>query len=180
MMNNDITRKMLDSIRNSTLKHIHKNHLWEDYDNAYGDNTSHREDEEDRYIPITNDDKFGNETLNQNKNDLQQALEANIQFPKYCLLYNKRRKDIIFFGTILDLNNLNFKFVFNDNSGCGCYIWNEYKGGSQEEVAIGSDRGNGDGCKLQLTDENLKKVGLILAGYKNWKKFWLDNKSLVF
>lgn len=180
------TRQMLESMRRATERAYNRRYLNEDENEKFNDYDEKRDKNNDDaytngdgYTPITNDIKFGQNTLDTVKNDFVHSINANVKFPKNCLQYSTEKRDVVFVGTILDLNNLHFKFCFNDNSGCGCYIWNEYSGGNNDELAVSSDNG-GESGRLQLTDENLKKVSLIAAAYKNWKNYWLENASLIF
>lgn len=176
--NDLITRNMLGAMRRAASGRLYEdNEEFHDYNKQIEDEDEETDEEEGGYEPITNDIKFGQNTLDTVKNDFVHSINSNVMFPKKCLRYSVEKRDVIFVGTILDLNNLHFKFKFNDNSGCGCYIWNHYAGNDSEEVVIAKD---GESGRLQLTDENLKKVSLIAAAYKNWKDFWLENASLIF
>lgn len=99
-------------------------------------------------IPVTDDSKFGNNTLTSQKEEFKRVIKSNVEFSDNPLIYYPNDKDLVFAGTITDLSNLKWQFRFNDPSGDGCYIWV-----------------NG----LQLSDDNLRKVNLIRNYYTNWK-----------
>lgn len=114
------------------------------------------EEEENDGIPITDDAKFGNNVLSQQKEEAKKNIGADFRNYKTPLIYYKNDGDVVFSGEIPDMNNLKFQFRYRDSSGLGCYIWV-------------------DG--LQMTDENLKKINRIQGFYKNWKDSITKNSA---
>jgi hypothetical protein len=107
---------------------------------------------------ITDDPKFGQETLTTQKQNLINGLNSNISFKEDALIYYPNEKDLTFTGEINDMSNLRFQFRLNDPSGNGCYIW-----------VTG----------LQMSDDNLKKINLIKSLFLNWKDYWVKNSKLL-
>ena len=105
-------------------------------------------------IPVTDDPKFGNNTLSNQKEEFRRVIKSNVEFSDNPLIYYPNDRDLVFAGTITDLANLKWQFRLNDPSGDGCYIWV-----------------NG----LQLSEDNLRKVNLIKNYYINWKNKLLSD-----
>lgn len=133
MKNSDyeITKKMLRLINEST-------------------NASQNQDS----IPVTDEPKFGNKTLSTQIKSFKDVIKGNVEFGDNPLIYYPNDKDLVFAGTITDLNNLKWQFRLNDPSGDGCYIWVE---------------------ALQLSEDNLRKINLIKNYYTNWKNKLLSD-----
>lgn len=109
-----------------------------------------RENEENNSndsVPITDD--FGERGLSGQKNAFIEAIQSNVSFGDNPLIFYPDDKDIVFSGTITDLNNLKWQFRFNDPSGSGCYIWAD---------------------ALPLNQNNLAKLGRIEGYYNNWRQ----------
>lgn len=102
----------------------------------------------DNSISITDEPKFGQQTLTQQKDAFKKQLKSNVEFGDNPLVFYPADKDLVFAGTISDLNNLKWQYRLNDPSGDGCYIWVE---------------------ALQLTEENIGKINKIRNYYLNWK-----------
>lgn len=105
-------------------------------------------------IPVTDEPKFGNKTLSTQIKSFKDIIKGNVEFGENPLIYYPNDKDLVFAGTITDLNNLKWQFRLNDPSGDGCYIWVE---------------------ALQLSEDNLRKVNLIKNYYTNWKNKLLSD-----
>lgn len=139
----DIIKKMIKTINENKTFNGKPKKLNEDYETAFKD-----DDEESEGIPVTDDPKFGNQTLTNQKKEAGQVIGADFKNFDNPLLYYEEDGDLVFSGEIPDMNNLKFQFRFKDSSGQGCYIWV-------------------DG--LQLTDDNVSKINKIQGFYKNWK-----------
>lgn len=105
-------------------------------------------------IPVTDEPKFGNKTLSTQIKSFKDVIKGNVEFGDNPLIYYPNDKDLVFAGTITDLNNLKWQFRLNDPSGDGCYIWVE---------------------ALQLSEDNLRKINLIKNYYTNWKNKLLSD-----
>lgn len=105
-------------------------------------------------IPITDEPKFGQKTLSNQKESFKKVIKGNVVFSDNPLIYYPKDKDLVFAGSISDLNNLKWQFRLNDPSGDGCYIWVE---------------------ALQMSDDNLRKINLIKNYYTNWKNKLLED-----
>lgn len=105
-------------------------------------------------IPVTDDPKFGNQTLTNMKNEAAKTIGADFTGMNTPLLFYPKDTDLVFSGTIPDLSGLKFQFRSKDSTGKGCYIWVE---------------------NLQLTPENVKKLAKIQGYYENWKEYIIKN-----
>lgn len=148
----DVTRKILKTINEAKSNSVNYSGktlisklklLKEEYEDA----NSGEDGEEDEGIPVTDDPKFGNQTLTNQK---ESAKEIGADFKNFDtpLIFYPEDGDLVFSGEIPDMNDLKFQFRYKDSSGQGCYMWVE---------------------GLQLTDENVKKINRIQGFYKNWK-----------
>lgn len=102
-------------------------------------------------LSITNDAKYGENELSKEKESLINALNSNVIFGDNPLIVYPESHNVIFTGTVVDMNNLKFQFSFADSTG-GCYM-------SVENLA--------------LNETNIKKVNQLYNYYLNWKKDWL-------
>lgn len=143
----DITKKMLKTINETKSNNGNFRLLTEDYE------TSNTEKFSKKGIPVTDDPKFGNQTLTTQK---EAAKEIGADFKNFDtpLIFYPEDGDLVLSGEIPDMNNLKFQFRYKDSSGQGCYIWTE---------------------GLQLTDDNVKKINKIQGFYKNWKDDITEN-----
>lgn len=111
-------------------------------------------------IIITDDPKFGQNTLSSQKNELVSGLGSNINFGDKPLVYNKTNKDITFSGEIVDIDNLRFRFNLNNSSNGGCRIW------------VTNENG------LLLNEDNMRKIQKLTQLYENWRENWIGNGEL--
>lgn len=109
-------------------------------------------------IDVTDDPKFGEKTLSTQKTTVANALGVAVNWGSSPLRYYPDTQDITLDGQIVEMNNLRFQYRMKDPSGVGCYIWCQ---------------------ELQLTDENIKKIGAIHSIYLNWKDEWVKNGGLL-
>lgn len=109
-------------------------------------------------VEVTDDPTFGEKTLTTQKTTVSNALGVAVNWGSTPLRFYPETQDITLDGQIVELNNLRFQYRLKDPSGTGCYIW----------------------CQgLQLTDENLKKIGSIYSIYQNWRDEWVKNSGLL-
>lgn len=110
-------------------------------------------------IAITDDPKFGDNVLTNQKNQFISSVNSGAEFAKpnpnnpaeSPLIYMPSNGNMIFSGTIPSLNNLKWQFVLKNNTGDGCFIW-------------------ADG--LILNKENLMILNKLQGFYKNWCEQW--------
>lgn len=115
-------------------------------------------------IAITDDPKFGDKVLTNQKNQFKTSVDSSAQFSKgdvenpadSPLIYMPETGNIVFSGTIPSLNNLKWQFVLKNNTGDGCFIW-------------------ADG--LILNTENLKILNKLQGFYKNWCEEWRQSSE---
>jgi hypothetical protein len=129
----DVTQKMLQTIRESI-------------------------EAPSKEIVITNDNKFGDNTLTSEKEYISSNLNSTVRFSENALVFYPDKDDLTFSGEVPELNNLRFQFRLNDPTGQGVYIWVQ---------------------QLQLTDVNVRKVQLIHNLFLNWKDRWVKNAALL-
>lgn len=129
----DVTKKMLQTIRESI-------------------------EAPSKEIVITNDNKFGDNTLTSEKEYISSNLNSTVRFSENALVFYPDKDDLTFSGEVPELNNLRFQFRLNDPTGQGVYIWVQ---------------------QLQLTDVNVRKVQLIHNLFLNWKDRWVKNAALL-
>lgn len=150
----DITKKMLKTINETKSNNGNFRLLTEDYETSNTEKFSkNSKSENSEGIPVTDDPKFGNQTLTTQK---EAAKEIGADFKNFDtpLIFYPEDGDLVLSGEIPDMNNLKFQFRYKDSSGQGCYIWAE---------------------GLQLTDDNVKKINKIQGFYKNWKDDITEN-----
>lgn len=160
-MSADFTRKMLETIRhlNDDEKEV-INKITEGETSRLENTTSQMLNEirklmaesdnnNNNGVPVT--DEFGERGLSGQKKAISSALQSNINFDDNCLIFYPNDNDIVFSGTIADLNGLKWQFRFNDPSGTGCYIWT----------------GNGP---IQLNNNTMDKLNKLSGYYKNWRQ----------
>lgn len=149
----EITRDILDRIR--TIEYSHK-------DNSFG--LLKEENEKDGNIKsdaiaITDDPRFGQNTLSNQIQQFRTSVEGGAQFTKPTetdvaeapLIYIPSTNNLIFSGIIPCLNNLKWQFVLKTNTGNGCFVW-------------------ADG--LILNKDNMQILNKLYGFYCNWKEQW--------
>lgn len=99
----------------------------------------------DDFVIRANDTQFGN-LRNSEEESLRKTVGA-VDLKDDALVYHPDIDDITFDGILKGLN-IKFQFRYNDPSGTGCYA----------SVA-----------NLQLTDDNIKVIQKLRAGFQNWK-----------
>lgn len=110
-------------------------------------------------IAITDDPKFGDNVLTNQKEQFLSSVDSSAQFAKANsenpadspLIYMPETGNVVFSGTIPSLNNLKWQFVLKNNTGDGCFLW-------------------ADG--LILNKENIKTLNKLMGFYSNWKEQW--------
>lgn len=116
-------------------------------------------------IAITNDTRFGDHVLQNQIESFKQAVNAGAKFAKENanepennpLVYYPRTGNLVFSGSIPQLNNLRFQFSLNETTGAP-YIFV-------------------DG--LALTDEASKTLNRLSGFYKNWRDEWQNSGDLL-
>ena len=154
----DVTRKMLDTIRNLqeavSAPVYKKSFLYEEKET---------EDNNDA-IAITDDPKFGQNVLTNQIQEFRSSVESGAEFSKpYAgkvsdapLIYMPKNGNLIFSGVIPCLNNMKFQFVLKTNTGNGCFIW-------------------ADG--LILNKDNMQILNKLFGFYQNWRESWISASS---
>lgn len=151
----DIIKRMLNAIRSAHSDDTGSEVLNETIASYVTEDTKQEQEKsKDDGIPVTDDPKFGNKTLTNQKRQAEQVIGADFTGFDEPLIFYKNDGDLVFSGKIPDMNGLKFQFRLKDSSGNGCYIWV-------------------DG--LQLTDDNLLKINRIQGFYKNWKDDLIKN-----
>lgn len=110
-------------------------------------------------IAITDEPKFGDNVLTNQKEQFLSSVDSSAQFAKTDsenpadspLIYMPETGNVVFSGTIPSLNNLKWQFVLKNNTGDGCFLW-------------------ADG--LILNKENIKTLNKLMGFYSNWKEQW--------
>lgn len=163
----DITKKMLNTIRESISKNnkvkplvneeshekdnflrraeilieeAEKKTLNEDVFDAGKENT------DKDFVVRASDTQFSNLRTSQEES-LRKTI-GDVELKDDALVYHPDIDDITLDGVIKGLN-IKFQFRYNDPSGDGCYI---------------------TGADLQLTDANTKTIEKIRAAFQNWKQ----------
>ena len=137
----DETKEMLNVMRNiqrenNVMSVLEKRrNLFENKEN----------DNKKDYIAITNDPKFGN-------NVLQTQIESSNP-----LVYLPKTGNLVFSGTIPNLNNMKFQFSLMDVTSSP-YIWTD---------------------SLPLTEEVIKTMNKLRGFYLNWREQWLLREDLL-
>lgn len=111
-------------------------------------------------IAITNAPLYGNNVLQNQIDNFRSAVSGAAEFAEpdeskveECpLIYIPDTGNLIFSGTIPEMNNLEFQFVLKTSTGNGCFVWS-------------------DG--LILSKENMKTLIKLQGFYENWKEEWL-------
>ena len=116
-------------------------------------------------IAITDDPRFGQNTLTNQIKQFRSSVEGGAQFVKpseasdvsECpLIYIPETGNLTFGGIIPCLNNLKFQFELKTSTGNGCFIWS-------------------DG--LILNKENMAILNKLYGFYQNWKNSWYEEES---
>lgn len=110
-------------------------------------------------IAITDDPKFGQNTLSNQIAQFKASVESGAQFSRpdednvsdSPLIYMPTTNNLVFSGIIPCLNNLKFQFVLKTSTGNGCFVWT-------------------DG--LVLSKENMEILNKLFGFYKNWREQW--------
>ena len=152
---NDITREMLDRIRNIQEETIKERYLL---------NEAEDQDSPDFSIAITDDPKFGQNTLTNQIEQFRSQVDSGAQFSKpdennvsespLIFTFSKnpeRGNNLIFSGVIPSLNNLKFQLKLRTNTTNGCFI-------------------NCNG--FVLNNENLGILYKLVGFYENWREQW--------
>ena len=134
----DETRNMLNTIR----------HLTEEAGDVEPSNKG--------AIAITDDPKFGQSVLSNQKEEFKASVDGGADFsagneenPENSpLIYFPDNGNLVFSGRI---RNIKWQFVLKDESGEGCYIWAD---------------------KLQLTKSNMATLNKLQGHYLNWRDSW--------
>jgi len=142
-----ITRNMLDTIRGlqegtSTVKEV----LTEEVSDVNA-------------IAITDDIRFGQNTLSNQIEQFRSSVESGAQFStpekgrvaEAPLIYMPKTGNLIFSGIIPCLNNLKWQFVLKTSTGNGCFLWSE---------------------GMILSKENLQILNKLYGFYLNWRDEW--------
>lgn len=111
-------------------------------------------------IAITNAPLYGDNVLQNQIDNFRSAVSGAAEFAEpdeskveECpLIYIPDTGNLIFSGTIPEMNNLEFQFVLKTSTGNGCFVWS-------------------DG--LILSKENMKTLIKLQGFYENWKEEWL-------
>ena len=143
----DVSKQMLESIRNANNKKQRKEPLKEALE------------KDGKPIAITDDPKFGSNVLTNQINAFKQAVNGGAKFAKEDasnaesnpLVYFPNNGNLIFSVSIPCLSDLKFQFSMNDNTAAP-YIFV-----------------NG----LALTDDVLSTLMKLQGFYKNWRDEWL-------
>ena len=147
----DVTRSMLSKIRSLEENYkAQKNLIKEEKED---DNVT------ENGIAITDDPKFGQNTLTNQIEQFKSAVESGAEFAKpdendvseSPLIYMPKKNNLVFSGVIPCLNNLKWQYVLKTNTGNGCFVW-------------------ADG--LVLSKENMAILNKLFGFYKNWKDEW--------
>lgn len=128
------------------------------FENKEGGNTKD-------YIAITNDVKFGENVLQTQIDAFKTSVNPGAKFSKENeespesnpLVYLPKTGNLIFSGTIPNLNNLKFQFSLMDVTSSP-YIWSE---------------------GLPLTDEVITTLNKLKGFYLNWREQWLLREDLL-
>ena len=116
-------------------------------------------------IAITNDTRFGDHVLQNQIESFKQAVNAGAKFAKENanepennpLVYYPRTGNLVFSGSIPQLNNLRFQFSLNETTGSP-YIFV-------------------DG--LALTEEATKTLSKLRGFFLNWRDEWENSGDLL-
>lgn len=143
----DVSKQMLESIRNANNKKQRKEPLKEALEN------------DGKPIAITDDPRFGSNVLTNQINAFKQAVNGGAKFSKEDasdaesnpLVYFPKTGNLIFSGSIPCLSDLKFQFSMNDVTASP-YIFV-----------------NG----LALTDDVMTTLAKLQGFYKNWRDEWL-------
>lgn len=166
----DITKKMLNTIRNGVekAKNVHPlvNEEKKEYDNFLTraeilmeeaeKNSEKKTLNEDVYSAQQNgsdndfvispkDTQFAN--LRNSEEESLRKTVGDVELKDDALVYHPDIDDITLDGIVKGLN-IKFEYRYNDPSGAGCYA---------------------SAANLQLTDDNIKVIQKLRAGFQNWK-----------
>lgn len=144
----DVSRKMLESRKTN----VNKIMLTE-------------EEEKRDAIAITNDARFGQNVLQGQIDSFKQTVNAGAKFAKENadepennpLVYYPKTGNLVFSGSIPQLNNLRFQFSLNDTTGSP-YIFV-------------------DG--LCLSEEAIVTLSRLRGFYSNWRDSWWSSDDLL-
>lgn len=182
MNETNITKKMLDTLRNNRRRDIQEREAAKQFvteeredDNfltrsmilmneAVEDNKKKILTEEDsgdesheNYFEIRpNTPQFGDVRTSQEE-ILKKTIGENITLDEGALKYYPDSDDMTLEGKIRTLN-MEFQFRYNDPSGDGCYIWCE---------------------AMQLTETNTRTLGKIRNAFSNWKDSITQDGDLI-
>ena len=111
-------------------------------------------------IAITDDPKFGQSVLTNQKNQFRSAVDGGAQFAEANendvasspLIYMPKDNNLVFSGMIPSLGNLRFQFKLKSNTGYGAWVF----------IPEG----------MVLTERTLETINRIYQFYQNWKEEW--------
>ena len=172
MNETNITKKMLDTLRNSRKRDIQEreaaklfvteereddnfltrskilmNEAVEDNKKKILTEEDSGDSSHDNYFEIRpNTPQFGDVRTSQEEL-LKKTIGENITLEEGALKYYPDSDDMTLEGKIRTLN-MEFQFRYNDPSGDGCYVWCE---------------------AMQLTETNTRTLGKIRNAFSNWK-----------
>lgn len=172
MNETNITKKMLDTLRNSRKRDIQEreaaklfvteereddnfltrskilmNEAVEDNKKKILTEEDSGDSSHDNYFEIRpNTPQFGDVRTSQEE-VLKKTIGENITLEEGALKYYPDSDDMTLEGKIRTLN-MEFQFRYNDPSGDGCYVWCE---------------------AMQLTETNTRTLGKIRNAFSNWK-----------
>lgn len=157
----DETKEMLNVMRNiqrenNVMSVLEKRrNLFENKEN----------DNKKDYIAITNDPKFGNNVLQTQIDAFKASVNPGAKFAtennsdesSNPLVYLPKTGNLVFSGTIPNLNNMKFQFSLMDVTSSP-YIWTD---------------------SLPLTEEVIKTMNKLRGFYLNWREQWLLREDLL-
>lgn len=156
----DETKELLNIVRNKKINHS-INEMIEKRRKLFENKSEEKKD----YIAITNDIKFGDNVLQTQIDAFKTSVNPGAKFSgenennpeNNPLVYLPNTGNLVFSGTIPNLNNMKFQFSLMDVTSSP-YIWC-------------------DG--LPLTDEVVTTLNKLKGFYLNWKEQWLLREDLL-
>lgn len=155
----DETKQLLSIVRNK-INENNLNNIIEKRRKLF-ENKNNKKD----YIAITNDIKFGDNVLQTQIDSFKTSVNPGAKFSSENsnspennpLVYLPETGNLVFSGTIPNLNNLKFQFSLMDVTSSP-YVWCE---------------------GLPLTDEVVTTLNKLKGFYLNWKEQWLLREDLL-
>ena len=160
MNENEMTREILDKVRNMSVKTT-----IEEFVREKRNILNEEEEKGSKSIPITDDPKFGQNVLSNQIDDFKQTVHGGAKFAgedsddkgKSPLVYFPDTGNLVFSGTIPSLAGLKFQYSLNDVTGAP-YIFV-------------------DG--LALTEDTITTLNKLCGHYKNWRDSWFAGTDLL-